>query len=199
MEIRTQKKLNHLAETKQMIREAIEQKGQTISDADPFRSYAGKILGIASGSAEREIVSLHTVITIGTVKTTDYGKHVVEHNLGVVPDIVMVMPYGSSGINYTGSFDLLGSCLCLSPRPELFGDMAGDFMYAVRDPKNSSPAYSDFCARDSIGKRQTMEDWINKSYDGPVSLIKENTIQFGGPTCRVTKDSKYHLYLVGIS
>lgn len=50
MDVKTQKKLNYLDETKQLLRAAIVEKGQTISDADPFRSYAKKISGISGGS-----------------------------------------------------------------------------------------------------------------------------------------------------
>lgn len=43
MNVTTEKKLNHLAETKDLIRAAIEANGQTVEDSDTFRSYADKI------------------------------------------------------------------------------------------------------------------------------------------------------------
>ena len=43
MENRTKAKLDHLAETKALIRAAIEANGQTVDDSDTFRSYADKI------------------------------------------------------------------------------------------------------------------------------------------------------------
>ena len=43
MEYKTQAKLDHLAETKALIRAAIEANGQTVEDSDTFRSYADKI------------------------------------------------------------------------------------------------------------------------------------------------------------
>lgn len=46
MEYKTQAKLNHLSETKDLIRAAIEANGQTVEDSDTFRSYADKILAI---------------------------------------------------------------------------------------------------------------------------------------------------------
>ena len=43
MEYKTQAKLNHLSETKALIRAAIEANGQAVEDSDTFRSYAEKI------------------------------------------------------------------------------------------------------------------------------------------------------------
>lgn len=51
MNIKTQKKLNYLQETKDLIKAAIEEKGQTVSDTDTFRSYAAKIQAIQAGGA----------------------------------------------------------------------------------------------------------------------------------------------------
>lgn len=42
-------KLNYLKETKNLIKKAIVEKGQTVSDTDTFRSYAGKISQISGG------------------------------------------------------------------------------------------------------------------------------------------------------
>lgn len=43
MNIETRLKLEHLSETKELIRDAIQSKGQNVSDDDTFRSYAEKI------------------------------------------------------------------------------------------------------------------------------------------------------------
>ncbi len=51
MEIKTNTKLEYLAETKGLIREAIEAKGQTVADTDTFRSYAAKINSIEVSAA----------------------------------------------------------------------------------------------------------------------------------------------------
>ena len=51
MDVKTQKKLNYLDETKQLIREAIVEKGQTVTDTDTFRSYAEKIKAIVGSSS----------------------------------------------------------------------------------------------------------------------------------------------------
>lgn len=57
MEIRTQKKLTYLQETKDAIKSALIEKGQTVSDTDTFRSYADKILAIQGGGAtETDII-----------------------------------------------------------------------------------------------------------------------------------------------
>lgn len=50
MQIQTKKKLNYLDETKGLIREAIEAKGQSVADSDTFRSYADKIRAIETAS-----------------------------------------------------------------------------------------------------------------------------------------------------
>lgn len=50
MSIKTQNKLTYLDETKALIREAIEAKGQTVADSDTFRSYADKINAISASA-----------------------------------------------------------------------------------------------------------------------------------------------------
>lgn len=45
----TKNKLEYLKGTKQLIREAIEEKGQTVTDGDSFRSYVDKIANIKTG------------------------------------------------------------------------------------------------------------------------------------------------------
>lgn len=54
MNIKTQKKLNYLLETKDLIKAAIEEKGQTVSDTDTFRSYAAKIQAIQAGGTSSD-------------------------------------------------------------------------------------------------------------------------------------------------
>ncbi len=49
MNYATEAKLNYLGETKNLIRAAIENKGQYIADTDTFRSYADKIAAIQGG------------------------------------------------------------------------------------------------------------------------------------------------------
>ena len=51
MSIKTELKLAYLQETKNLIKNAIIEKGQEVSDSDTFRSYAEKILGIESGGS----------------------------------------------------------------------------------------------------------------------------------------------------
>ena len=49
MEIKTQRKLDYLADTKADIKAALIEKGQAVSDADPFRSYGDKVRAIETG------------------------------------------------------------------------------------------------------------------------------------------------------
>lgn len=66
MDIQTQKKLDYLEETKQLLREAIEEMGQTVTDTDPFRSYAEKI------RAAKPVLQDKTITENGTY-TADEG------------------------------------------------------------------------------------------------------------------------------
>lgn len=70
----TKEKLDYLNETKGLIREAIESKGQTVSDSDTFRSYAGKILAITGGGSSDELRYVTFMNDDGTV---EYGKKAV--------------------------------------------------------------------------------------------------------------------------
>lgn len=45
--MRTSNKLNYLNETKELIKEALREKGVEVSDADTFRSYVNKVKGIS--------------------------------------------------------------------------------------------------------------------------------------------------------
>ena len=49
MSVKTELKLAYLKDTKNLIKNAIIEKGQDVSDSDTFRSYADKILAIAGG------------------------------------------------------------------------------------------------------------------------------------------------------
>ena len=66
MDVKTQKKLNYLDETKQLIRDAIEEMGQTVTDTDTFRSYAEKI------RAAKPVLQDKTITENGTY-TADEG------------------------------------------------------------------------------------------------------------------------------
>lgn len=59
MGIETTKKLAYLAETKDLIKAALIEKGQAVSDTDTFRSYADKVLAIETGGGSIE--GVHTV------------------------------------------------------------------------------------------------------------------------------------------
>lgn len=51
MSVKTELKLAYLKDTKNLIKNAIIEKGQDVSDSDTFRSYADKILAIAGGGS----------------------------------------------------------------------------------------------------------------------------------------------------
>lgn len=59
--------LNYLAETKRQIKEAIKDKGQTVSEEDTFRSYVNKIDNIGSGAtaSKDEVVQGYTIYKDG--------------------------------------------------------------------------------------------------------------------------------------
>lgn len=74
MDIQTQKKLDYLEETKQLLRAAIEEKGQTINDSDSFRSYVDKVRAITTGGGSAELRYVTFKDDTGTV---EYGKKAV--------------------------------------------------------------------------------------------------------------------------
>lgn len=67
----TKAKFDYLAETKSLIKSALIEKGQSVSDTDTFRSYADKIRAI-SGGGEPEITVLLEPMVIGPF--TDTGS-----------------------------------------------------------------------------------------------------------------------------
>ena len=48
----TENKLAYLQETKDAIKSALIEKGQTVADTDTFRSYADKVLAIEGGGSD---------------------------------------------------------------------------------------------------------------------------------------------------
>ena len=86
-------KLLTLNETKQAIKTAIEDKGQDLTDV-PFIRYASKIAEIAASSRR---------FTKGTVTfTITQTKQVVTHNLGVIPNFIVMYPKDLSVIPESG-------------------------------------------------------------------------------------------------
>ena len=82
----TDLKLKYLKQTKQAIREALIAKGQEVSSTDTFRSYAGKITAMAVKIGESGLK-----ITTGEF-TPQTGGNTIEHNLGVIPDVIVIFP-----------------------------------------------------------------------------------------------------------
>lgn len=83
MGIETTKKLAYLAETKSLIKAALIEKGQAVSDTDTFRSYADKVLAIEAGGGKTPVV------VSGNFNPTSASEFTVQHSLGVVPDIAI--------------------------------------------------------------------------------------------------------------
>lgn len=82
MDIALGKKLNYLSETKDLIKTALIEKGQAVTDSDTFRSYADKVLAIQSGGT--------LVSASGHFEPTSNAAITVQHNMGVKPDIVVI-------------------------------------------------------------------------------------------------------------
>lgn len=72
MGIETTKKLAYLAETKSLIKAALIEKGQSVSDTDTFRSYADKVLAIETGGGSVE--GVHYVTFMSHDGTTELYK-----------------------------------------------------------------------------------------------------------------------------
>jgi hypothetical protein len=71
MDIALGKKLNYLSETKSLIKAALIEKGQAVSDTDTFRSYADKVLAIETGGGSGGG---------GALGTCDYLVQVVDYD-----------------------------------------------------------------------------------------------------------------------
>lgn len=86
MGIETTKKLAYLAETKDLIKAALIEKGQAVSDTDTFRSYADKVLAIETGGVTKEVTKANGIFDVTS------GIMTVTHKLGMVPDIAIICP-----------------------------------------------------------------------------------------------------------
>jgi hypothetical protein len=104
----TDLKLAYLKDTKEAIKNAIIAKGQTISGNDTFRSYAEKI------------VALETFDKNSNVKfaagefTPSAGGDTIEHNLGVVPDMVVVFAAEPTPAYVSGQDPTIQGTVCYS-------------------------------------------------------------------------------------
>lgn len=103
-------KLNYLNETKQTIKQAIIDKGVSVSDADTFRSYADKIGSIEAGTAENALVPAilegewqeyyYTRYTIATGETADFSDTLTQPEMLVFEgDIYYTYSRGNFGTN----------------------------------------------------------------------------------------------------
>lgn len=110
MEVRTvqstQNKLKYLSETKKQIKEAITAKGQTIADADTFRSYVDKIKSIETTTPIHDFTDIKVfdnfgeltnglAISIANVEATNAIKNI---NVG---DYILAKIVDSSVLNLT--------------------------------------------------------------------------------------------------
>lgn len=133
MDIQTQKKLDYLDETKQLIREAIEEMGQPVTDTDTFRSYAEKI------RASKPVLQDKTITENGTYTADEgfdglgevtvevagsgggslvivrkylqiagtYGSRV-NVDLGIKPEMILLLAGNNTSVGTSGSFVSLG-------------------------------------------------------------------------------------------
>lgn len=90
-------KLDYLETTKSLIKQAIQDKGVTVSDSDTFRSYATKIANIPSGGMDM-INDVATVVTddyFDNLMTmiTDQGGELTDSNKYVVVDYLQIPFY----------------------------------------------------------------------------------------------------------
>lgn len=93
MEIKIEKKIAYLQETKDAIKSALIEKGQTVSDTDTFRSYAEKILGIeVGGGATAEDIIPEQELTF-VYDESSYAYVLSGHNLFNVTSIALGKKY----------------------------------------------------------------------------------------------------------
>ena len=86
----TNEKLNYLAETKRLIRSAIMDKGQSVSENDTFRSYESKIRSIVTAAGSDGSNLLYSYGNFNTMTAPTSEKRVIEHGLGVMPDFIII-------------------------------------------------------------------------------------------------------------
>ena len=91
----TSKKLEYLLATKTAIKNALVAKGLTVASTDTFRSYADKIAAIEGGGGSGPIVVASGTFDARTTNT----EYTVKHNLGVVPDMIIVYNYSQNPIS----------------------------------------------------------------------------------------------------
>lgn len=101
----TDLKLEYLLETKELIREAIKTKGQSISDADTFRSYADKIAaihemktatGIDASALESEGVITATFAD-GTRTTASVVDNIITETYADGSTLIYTMEFDANG------------------------------------------------------------------------------------------------------
>lgn len=116
-------KLKAIENTKKLIRSAIENKGGSISDSDPFRVYADKILEfeVISGSASDKFKTLNVkptgeefVITAEEKNCSGFNSVTVAGDANLVPDNIRsgIKVYGMTG-NYRGEGSMILAPECI--------------------------------------------------------------------------------------
>lgn len=117
--MRTSNKLNYLNETKELIKEALIEKGVEVSDTDTFRSYANKVKSIST--AEDLSVEL---------AEQDMAIEELEDIAHSLPDAGGVKPEGTMLIKQNGIYDVadiaevdvqVETQLAPTPDPPVFG------------------------------------------------------------------------------
>lgn len=133
MDVKTQKKLDHLEETKHLIREAIEEKGQTVMDSDSFRSYADKIASIETGADVSVVTATAPHVLAGDVFVDAQGNPVE----GTMPN---------RG-NVRKQLDTAQASFVLSA-----GYYTGGNVYLLNDIKDATPTKEEQIIRPDSGK-----------------------------------------------
>ena len=93
--MRTSNKLNYLNETKELIKEALREKGVEVSDTDTFRSYANKVKGI-SGAEDLSV----------ELAEQDAAITELEEIANSLPEAGSVSPEGTMLIQQNGVYDV---------------------------------------------------------------------------------------------
>lgn len=92
--------MNYLAETKRLIRSAIMDKGQSVSENDTFRSYESKIRSIVTAAGSDGSKLLYSSGNLSFYGNPTTETQVIEHGLGVMPDLIIVQCFIGAASGY---------------------------------------------------------------------------------------------------
>lgn len=180
MGIETNKKLAYLSETKGLIKAALIEKGQPVSDDDTFRSYAGKILDIAVGGG-------NLVAASGYFEPTTTSQ-VVAHGMGVKPDLVVVYAEKTPTVNLS-VFMAVGVSSVMRDKGIRISALSKAAIYS---------ATGDYVM--TLGLTEPMDSGASSLVsNGAVRDVSETTFKVGGGTSFGVLDTglAYHWFAFG--